>query len=120
MVNQYVGLKERKRLLNEEIDGELVKMEEALYAYAHREEIEAIFGSDHVAKIKIERKEIFPLKGDPSLSFQFLAQIDYLPGVMRKMCSAAQNSGEAVSAVFKAFGGVGGRPVLLGLFLQHL
>ena len=66
LVNQYVGLKERKRLLNEEIDGELVKMEEALYAYAHREEIEAIFGSDHVAKIKIERKEIFPLKGDPS------------------------------------------------------
>ena len=66
LVNQYVGLKERKRLLNEEIDGELVKMEEALYAYAHREEIEAIFGSDHVAKIKIERNEIYPLKGDPS------------------------------------------------------
>ena len=65
LVNQYVVLKERKRLLNEEMDGELVKMEEALYAYAHREEIEAIFGSDHVAKIKIERKEIYPLKGDP-------------------------------------------------------
>jgi putative RecB family exonuclease len=66
LVNQYVVLKERKRLLNEEIDGELVKMEEALYAYAHREEIEAIFGSDHVAKIRIERKEMYPLKGDPS------------------------------------------------------
>ena len=66
LVNQYVELKERKRLLNEEIDGELVKMEEALYAYAHREEIEAIFGSDHVAKIKIEMKEKYPLKGDPN------------------------------------------------------
>ena len=66
LVNQYVELKERKRLLNEEIDGELVKMEEALYAYAHREEIEAIFGSDHVAKIRIEMKEKYPLKGDPN------------------------------------------------------
>jgi putative RecB family exonuclease len=66
LVNQYVELKERKRLLNEEIDGELVKMEEALYAYAHREEIEAIFGSDHVAKIKIEMKEKYPFKGDPN------------------------------------------------------
>jgi putative RecB family exonuclease len=65
LVNQYVEAKERKRILSEEIDSELAKIEEALYAYAHREEIEAIFGSDHVAKIKIERKEKYPLKGDP-------------------------------------------------------
>jgi len=56
-VNQYVEMKERKRLLNEEIDVELAKMEEALYAYARREELEAIYGSDHVAKIRIEMKE---------------------------------------------------------------
>ena len=66
LVNQYVELKERKRLLNEEMDAELAKIEEALYAYAHREELEAIFGSDHVAKIKIEVKEKYPLKGDPN------------------------------------------------------
>jgi putative RecB family exonuclease len=66
LVNQYVELKEKKRLLNEEIDAELVKVEEALYAYAQREELEAIFGSDHVAKIKIEIKEKYPLKGDPN------------------------------------------------------
>ena len=66
LVNQYVELKERKRLLNEEVDTELTKVEEALYAYAQREELEAIFGSDHVAKIKIEMKEKYPLKGDPS------------------------------------------------------
>jgi hypothetical protein len=65
LVNQYVELKEKKRLLNEEIDAELAKVEEALYAYAQREELEAIFGSDHVAKIKIEMKEKYPLKGDP-------------------------------------------------------
>ena len=66
LVNQYVELKERKRLLNEEMDAELAKIEEALYAYAHREELEAIFGSDHVAKIKIEVKGKYPFKGDPN------------------------------------------------------
>jgi putative RecB family exonuclease len=66
LVNQYVELKERRRLLDEEIDSKLAKIEEALYAYAQREEIEAIFGSDHVAKIKIETKEKYPLKGNPS------------------------------------------------------
>jgi putative RecB family exonuclease len=65
LVNQYVEMKERKRLLNEEVDAELAKIEEALYAYAQREELEAIFGSDHVAKIKIEMKEKYPLKSDP-------------------------------------------------------
>jgi putative RecB family exonuclease len=66
LVNQYVEMKERKRLLNEEVDAELAKIEEALYAYAQREELEAIFGSDHVAKIKIEMKEKYPLKSDPN------------------------------------------------------
>jgi putative RecB family exonuclease len=66
LINQYVEMKERKRLFNEEIDVELAKVEEALYAYAQREELDAIFGSDHVAKIKIEMKEKYPLKGDPS------------------------------------------------------
>lgn len=66
LVNQYVGLKEKKRVFNEEIDVELAKMEEALVAYARQEEIEAIFGSDYVAKIKMEKKEKYPLKGDAS------------------------------------------------------
>jgi putative RecB family exonuclease len=66
LVNKYVELKEKKGLLDEEIDVELAKVEEALYAYAQKEEIEAIYGSDHVAKIKVETKEKYPLKGDPS------------------------------------------------------
>jgi putative RecB family exonuclease len=65
LVNKYVELKEKKRIWNEEIDAELAKVEEALYAYVKREDLEAIFGSDHVAKIKIETKEKYPLKGDP-------------------------------------------------------
>lgn len=66
LVNQYVEMKERKRLLNEEVDTELTKIEKALYAYAQIEEIESVFGSDHVAKIKIEMREKYPLKNDPS------------------------------------------------------
>jgi hypothetical protein len=65
LVNQYVAFLERKRLLNEEIDAEITKIEAALYAYAEREKLEAVFGSDHVAKVKIEAKEKYPLKGDP-------------------------------------------------------
>ncbi len=66
LVNQYVEMKEKKRLLNEEIDVELAKIEDALYAYALREEVDAVFGSGHVAKIKTEKKEKYPLKGDPT------------------------------------------------------
>ncbi|MGA2518600.1 MAG: PD-(D/E)XK nuclease family protein [Thermodesulfobacteriota bacterium] len=66
LVNRYVEMKERKRLSNEEIDAELAKIEEALYAYAREGELEAVFGSDHVARIKIEMKEKYPLKGDPN------------------------------------------------------
>ena len=65
LVNRYVELSEKKRVWNEEIDAELAKLEEAIYAHAEREEIEAIYGSDHVAKIKIETKDRYPLKGDP-------------------------------------------------------
>jgi putative RecB family exonuclease len=65
LVNRYVAMKERKRLLNEEIDTEIVKLEGALLAYAQKEKIEAVYGSDHVAKIKTEMKEKYPLKGDP-------------------------------------------------------
>jgi len=66
LVNRYVELKEKKRIWNEEIDAELARIEEALYAYAREEEVEAVYGSDHVAKIKIETKEKYPLKGDPN------------------------------------------------------
>ncbi len=66
LVNRYVELKEKRSILIGEIDAELAKLEEALFTYAHREEVDAIFGSDHVAKIKVEMKEKYPLKGDPN------------------------------------------------------
>lgn len=66
LVNRYVELKEKKGMLIGEIDAELAKLEEALFVYAQREELDAIFGSDHAAKIKVETKEKYPLKGDPN------------------------------------------------------
>src|SRR5512139_1775778 len=64
LVNRYVAMRERKRLLNEEIDAELAKLEEALYADAQKEELDAGEGVEHVARIKLETKEKYPLKGD--------------------------------------------------------
>ncbi len=66
LVNRYVELKEKKTILLGEIDAEIARVEEAILAYAEREELEAIYGSDHVAKIKNEIKEKYPLKGDPN------------------------------------------------------
>ena len=65
LVNRYAEVSEKKRILNEEIDSELAKIEEALYAFAQKGELGAVFGSDHVARLKVEMKEKYPLKGDP-------------------------------------------------------
>ena len=65
LVNRYVELIEKKRLLNEELDGEISRIEQALFAYGQREGLEAVSGAGHLARIKIERKEKYPLKGDP-------------------------------------------------------
>ena len=65
LVNRYVELKEKKKVFNEEIDAELAKIEQALIAYGQKEKAESVFGSDHVAKMIIEMKEKYPLKGDP-------------------------------------------------------
>ena len=65
LVNQYAELIERKKVLNEGLDAEISKIEEALYAYGEREKLETIAGSDHIARIKMEKKEKYPLKSDP-------------------------------------------------------
>ncbi len=65
LVNRYVELKDKKKVLNEEIDAELAKIEQAIFAYGQKEKMESVFGSDHVAKLIIEMKEKYPLKGDP-------------------------------------------------------
>jgi putative RecB family exonuclease len=65
LVNRYVELREKKRVVNEEVDGELAKVEEALFSYGQKEKIETVFGSNHAVKMNIEVKEKYPFKGDP-------------------------------------------------------
>jgi putative RecB family exonuclease len=65
LVRKFADLSERKRLLNEEIDAELAGVEEALLTYGSRMGEETIFGEAHVARIRREVKEKYPLKGDP-------------------------------------------------------
>jgi len=60
LVNRYAELIERKRILNEDLDAEISKLEDALYAYGEREHLETIVGIDHIARIKTERKENIP------------------------------------------------------------
>jgi len=59
-VNHYVEMKERKRLLNEEIDVELARWRGA-YAYAGGRNSRR-FAEATCAKIKLEMKEKYPLK----------------------------------------------------------
>jgi putative RecB family exonuclease len=65
LVNRYVEMREKKRILDEEIDAELAKIEEALFSYGQREKVETVFGSDHAVKMITEEKVKYPLKGDP-------------------------------------------------------
>ena len=39
LVNRYVELREKKRIFSEEIDGELAKIEEALFSYGQKERV---------------------------------------------------------------------------------
>ena len=65
LVNRYVEMREKKRIFNEEIDGELGKIEEALFSYGQREKVETVSGSDHMVKMNTEVKVKYPFKGDP-------------------------------------------------------
>jgi hypothetical protein len=65
LVNRYADLKEKKKIIDEEIAAELNRIEEALFSYAQGKKMETIYGSDHLVKIMKEVKEKYPMKGDP-------------------------------------------------------
>ena len=65
LVNRYVELKEKKRIFDEEIDAELAKVEEALFAYAQKEQVETVFGSDHMVKVNTEVESEVSSQGRP-------------------------------------------------------
>ncbi|MBI1883738.1 MAG: PD-(D/E)XK nuclease family protein [Chlamydiae bacterium] len=65
LVNRYAEISTKKNDLVKQMDEELEKIKEALIAYAEKEGVEVVHGSDY--KLKIKGKEVykFPLKDDP-------------------------------------------------------
>ncbi len=64
LVNEYARLYDEKKELTERIDARMELLREAIIAYARREGVDVIRGSDRKLRIKAELKPKFPAKGD--------------------------------------------------------
>jgi putative RecB family exonuclease len=62
LVNQYAELKAKKKKFNDEIDGELEKVEEALISFAGDGDVDVVFGSKNKVRIKETEQVKFPYK----------------------------------------------------------
>ncbi|MEW5705716.1 MAG: PD-(D/E)XK nuclease family protein [Actinomycetota bacterium] len=65
LVNKLAELEDKKKALVKEIDGEIVKIKEALIAYAKAEGVDVIRGVTKKAKVKIKEVEKYPYAGTP-------------------------------------------------------
>ena len=62
LVNRYAELKAKKKQFTDEVDGELAKVEEALLAFAEKEDVDVVFGSKNKVRIKETEQLRFPYK----------------------------------------------------------
>ncbi|MBI5253830.1 MAG: PD-(D/E)XK nuclease family protein [Euryarchaeota archaeon] len=62
LVNQYARLVEEKRAFLDGVEAEMEQLKEAIIAYAKREGVEVIRGSDKKLSVKIDTKAKFPTK----------------------------------------------------------
>jgi putative RecB family exonuclease len=62
LVNRYAEVKNTQKLMNNEFDGELVKLEEALIAFAEKEQIEMVFGSKNKVRVTNYERYVCPEK----------------------------------------------------------
>jgi hypothetical protein len=62
LVNRYAEVKNKQKLLNNECDAELEKLEEALLAFAEKEQVDCVFGSKNKVKITESERYCFPSK----------------------------------------------------------
>lgn len=62
LVNRYAELKDKKKKFVNEVDAELEKVEEALFAFAEKEGIDVVFGSKNKVRIKETETLKFPYK----------------------------------------------------------
>jgi len=75
LVQKYAGLEERKAGLQaetEKINAEQKKIEEAIFAYAQKEELLAIDGPNHKILIKMEEELRVPRKGEDPFAWELL------------------------------------------------
>lgn len=63
LVNRYAEVKNKQKVFNNEVDGELEKLEEALIAFAENEKVECVFGSKNKVRITENERYVFPGKG---------------------------------------------------------
>jgi putative RecB family exonuclease len=62
LVNKYLELTEKKKEFNEEIEQEIEKVEEALFKYAKKNNLEMVAGSNVKARVKTYENIKFPSK----------------------------------------------------------
>jgi len=64
LVNRYAELQDQKNDTVDELDTELEKLKEAIIAFAKRENVGVVFGSNKKVKITISEKTMYPSKND--------------------------------------------------------
>lgn len=64
LVNQYATLQDKKKETVNKIDKELEKLREAIIAFAQREKVDVVFGSNKKARITISERTTYPSKND--------------------------------------------------------
>jgi putative RecB family exonuclease len=63
LVNRYAEVKNKQKMLNNECDTELEKLEEAILSFAEKEQVDCVFGSKNKVRITENIRYVFPSKG---------------------------------------------------------
>jgi putative RecB family exonuclease len=63
LVNRYAEVKNTQKMLNNECDTELEKLEEAILSFAEKEQVDCVFGSKNKVRITENIRYVFPSKG---------------------------------------------------------
>lgn len=62
LVEKYAELKNKQKKLNDEIENEIKKIEEAIIKYTEKESISCVYGSKYKVRVKTNERYIYPSK----------------------------------------------------------
>jgi putative RecB family exonuclease len=62
LVNKYAEIKSKQKQMNDELDAEIVKLEEAIIAFAEKEQIDMVFGSQNKVRVTNYERYVCPEK----------------------------------------------------------